>query len=165
MEDREYKAIVEKNDIVFPILISMLFMYYVGESLATDLQLEFFPNMDVQFWSMIIMLIELVMLLSFLNRFGSFTEEVIAIFKENEVVFIRNKKERVIPYAKIKNVVKIMVMSQYRTENGYYKVSVRVKGKNYVLFSGEDADKHLDFEQTEISKIYYEFKNRGILCC
>lgn len=42
---------------------------------------------------------------------------------------------------------------------------IRCKGRDYVMYSGENFDLKLDFEQTEISKIYYEFKHRGIMCC
>ena len=35
----------------------------------------------------------------------------------------------------------------------------------YEEYSGEDSGKQLDFSQTGISKVYFEFQNRGIKCC
>lgn len=58
-----------------------------------------------------------------------------------------------------------MIINRMYTDKGKYRVVIRCKGRNYVVYSGENSDLKLDFEQTEISKIYYEFKNRGIMCC
>ena len=57
-----------------------------------------------------------------------------------------------------------MVINRYQVSKGYYKITIKTKVKSYVMFSGEDSDRKLDFDQTELSKIYKEFKRRGIKC-
>lgn len=58
-----------------------------------------------------------------------------------------------------------MVINRFHMEKGYYRVKVKKPGIAYTLYSGGSGNKQLDFEETELSKVYFEFKNRGVKCC
>ncbi len=106
------------------------------------------------------------MILGFLlDKFVDFKEVMTITFQEKQVILKRKNKERIIPYTNIKKVVKYMIIDRTYQDKGKYRVVIKCKGRNYVMHSGEDYDLKLDFEQPEVSKIYYEFKNRDIMCC
>ena len=87
-------------------------------------------------------------------------------FREDSVLISKGTKEYVIQYKDIVEVQKIMVINHYNLDNGNYRVKIKCKGRNQMFYSTrEEYEKHLDFEQTEISKMYFEFKARGIKCC
>ena len=100
-----------------------------------------------------------------MDKFLKFEEVLTATFYDDYIVFNRGKRERIIPYQKIKKVVKYMIINRMYPDKGKYRMVISCRGRNYVVYSGENSDLKLDFEQTEISKIYYEFKDRGIMCC
>ena len=85
----------------------------------------------------------------------------------DRVVLRKEKSSRTIFYEDISEVSKVMVLnSRTYTDKGYYKMKIKNKGKSYVIYSTEDEyKKHLDFEQTELSNLYFEFKVRGVKCC
>lgn len=93
------------------------------------------------------------------------TIELDVEFAEKEVLFQKGKVKRKIAYSQIREVEKIMIINRYHSEKGYYRVKVYTKGMSYAMYSGEESAKALDFDETDISKVYYEFKHRGIKCC
>ena len=95
----------------------------------------------------------------------SITVELEVEFEEDAVVFGRGRRERKITYAEIREVEKMMIINRYHSEKGYYRVKVKTRGRSYALYSGEESSKELDFDETDVSKIYYEFKRRRIKCC
>lgn len=162
-EIKEYKVLVEKENKVL-VLVALLTIFCISAGIGAELQ-EVYPHLNVNFWMPCLSLILLVILGYLLDRFVDFKEIMTVIFQEEQVVLRRKNKERSIPYSSIKKVVKIMVFNRTYQDKGKYRVVIKCKGCNYVMYSGEDYDLKLDFEQTEISSIYYEFKNRDIMCC
>lgn len=79
----------------------------------------------------------------------------------------KEKSSRTIFYEDISEVSKVMVLNNRTyTDKGHYKMKIKNKGKWYVIYSTEDEyKKHFDFEQTELSILYFEFKARGVKCC
>ena len=160
---KEYKAIVEKT---YRILMLAGFCAIFQISIAVSSEIEdIYPNIDVGFWGPVFALILICFMIWLMDKFLKFEEVLTASFYDDHIVLKRGNKERIIPYNKIKKVVKYMIINRMYTDKGKYRVVIRCKGRNYVIYSGEDSQLKLDFEQTEISKIYYEFKNRGIMCC
>ena len=160
---KEFKALVEKT---YTILIIAGFCVILQISIAVSSEIQnIYPNFDVRFWMPFMTLILIIFAGWLMDKFLKFEEILTATFYEDHIVLQRGKRNRVIPYHKIKKVVKYMIINRMYTDKGKYRVVIRCKGRNYVMYSGEDSQLKLDFEQTEISKIYYEFKNRGIMCC
>lgn len=162
-EIKEYKVLVENENKVL-VLVAMLSIFCVSTGIGAELQ-EAYPHLDVNFWIPCIALVLLVILGFLLDKFIDFKEIMAVIFQEEQVILKRKNKERIIPYARIKKVVKIMVFNRTYQDKGKYRVVIKCKDRNYVMYSGEDYDLKLDFEQTGVSKVYYELKNRGIICC
>lgn len=83
------------------------------------------------------------------------------------VVLAKGQSKRKIYYSEILAVEKNMVISsKEHPEKGYYRVKIKCKGRNYMIYSTQDEyNRHLDFEDTELSKVYFEFETRGIKCC
>lgn len=91
---------------------------------------------------------------------------VVAIFGEKELILEYAKKRKVIPYADIKEVGKEMVLTQYASEKGNYKVKIKTKKQSYrFLTPADEYEKHLDFEDTKLAEFYYEFRRHGVKCC
>lgn len=160
---KEYKAIVEKTYTLF-IIAGFCLIFQISIAVSSEVQ-NLFPNFDVRFWMPAIALILICFAGWLMDKFLKFEEILFAAFYDDHIVLKRGKRERVIPYHKIKKVVKYMIINRMYTDKGKYRMVIRCKGRNYVIYSGEDSTLKLDFEQTEISKIYYELKNRGIMCC
>ena len=162
-EIKGYEVLVEKENKML-VLVALLTIFCVSAGIGAELQ-EVYPHLDVNFWIPFISLILLVILGFLLEKFVDFKEIITVTFQDKQVILKRKNKERIIPYTSIKKVVKIMVFNRTYQDKGKYRVVIKCKGRNYVMYSGEDYDLKLDFEQTEISNIYYEFKNRGVMCC
>lgn len=163
METKEIKAIVEKTYRIL-IISSMCLILHMSVVVSNEAQ-NIYPNIDVSFWGPLVAFILLILFGWLMEKFVKFEEELSAIFYYDYVVLKRGKKKRMIPYNKIKKVVKYMIINRTYQDKGHYRVVIRCKGRNYVMYSGENSDLKLDFEQTEVSKIYFEFKHRGIMCC
>ena len=162
-EIKGYEVLVEKENKML-VLVALLTIFCVSAGIGAELQ-EVYPHLDVNFWIPFISLILLVILGFLLEKFVDFKEIITVTFQDKQVILKRKNKERIISYTSIKKVVKIMVFNRTYQDKGKYRVVIKCKGRNYVMYSGEDYDLKLDFEQTEISNIYYEFKNRGVMCC
>ena len=162
-KSKEYKILVERENKML-VLTALLTIFCVSAGIGAELQ-EAYPHLNVNFWIPCIALVLLVILGFLLDKFIDFKEIMDVIFQEEQVILKRKNKERIIPYARIKKVVKIMVFNRTYQDKGKYLVVIKCKGRNYAMYSGEDYDLKLDFEQTEVSKVYYELKNRGIICC
>ena len=160
---KEYKAIVEKTYRIF-IIASICLILYMSLAVSDEVQ-TIYPNIDVGFWGPVVAIILILFVVWLMDKFFEFEEVLTAVFYDDYVVLKRRKCERTIPYHKIKEVVKYMIINRMYTDKGKYRMVIRCKGRNYVVYSGENSNLKLDFEQTEISKIYYEFKHRGIMCC
>ena len=95
------------------------------------------------------------------------TQVLKATFAQQFVMFEKGRSRRKICYDEILAIEKIMVISsKEHPEKGYYRVKIKCKGRNYVIYSTQDEyNRHLDFEDTELSKVYFEFETRGIKCC
>ena len=100
-----------------------------------------------------------------LERFFPSVEVVTAVFEEDSVVFERGKRVKRIVYADIIEIQKMMIINRFHSEKGYYRIKIKMRRGAYALYTGEDSSRKLDFSETELSKIYFEFKNRGIKCC
>ena len=100
-----------------------------------------------------------------LEPFFPSVETVSAYFEEEGVRFQRGRRERWIAYTDIIEVQKMMVINRFHSEKGYYRVNIKTKRGAYALYTGEDSSRKLDFNETELSNIYFGFKNRGIKCC
>lgn len=100
-----------------------------------------------------------------LERFFPSVEVLSADFEKDSVVFRRGRREKRIAYEDIIEVQKMMIINRFHSEKGYYRVKVKTKRSVYALYTGEDSARKLDFNETELSKIYFEFINRGIKCC
>jgi len=162
-EIKEYKVLVEKENKML-VLVALLSIFCVSAGIGAELQ-AVYPHLNANFWIPFISLILLVVLGFLLDRFVGFKEIMTVTFQEKQVILKRKNKERIIPYTNIKKVVKYMIINRTYQDKGKYRVVIKCKGRNYVMYSGEDYDLKLDFEQTEVSKIYDEFKDRGIMCC
>ena len=162
-EIKEYKVLVEKENKML-VLVALLSIFCVSAGVGAELQ-AVYPHLNANFWIPFISLILLVVLGFLLDKFADFKEIMTVTFQEKQVILKRKNKERIILYTSIKKVVKIMVFNRTYQDKGKYRVVIKCKGRNYVMYSGEDYDLKLDFEQTEVSKIYYELKNRNIMCC
>ena len=163
MENKELKAIVEKQYTLL-IIIGFLTIFQISIAFAEKLQ-NFNPDINVGFWMSVFTIVLIAIFVTLINRFLESKEVLSATFYDEHVILKRGKRERRIPYNRIKKVVKYMIIDRTYQDKGHYRVVIRCKGRNYVMYSGEDAELKLDFELTEVSKIYYEFKHRGILCC
>lgn len=160
---KEIKAIVEKTyRILF--LTSMCLILHMSVVVSNEVQ-KIYPNIDVGFWGPVVFFIFICFVAWLMDKFLKFEEILTATFYDDYVVLKRGKRERIIPYHKIKKVVKYMIINRMYPDKGKYRMVIRCKGRNYVIYSGENSNLKLDFELTEISKIYYEFKHRGIYCC
>lgn len=162
-KSKEYKILVERENKML-VLTALLTIFCVSAGIGAELQ-EVYPHLDVNFWIPFITLILLIVLGFLLDKFVDFKEVMTVTFQVEQVVLKRKNKERIIPYSSIKKVVKIMVFNRTYQDKGKYRVVIKCKSRNYAMYSGEDYDLKLDFEQTEVSKVYYELKNRGIICC
>ena len=162
-KSKEYKVLVEKENKLL-VLVALLSVFCASAGIGGELQ-AVYPHLNVNFWIPCIALVLLVILGFLLDKFVDFKEILTVIFLEDQVVLMRKNKERSIPYSSIKKVVKIMVFNRFYQDKGKYRVVIKCKGRNYVMYSGEDYDLKLDFEQTEISNIYSELKNRKVMCC
>lgn len=160
---KEYKAIVEKTYTLL-IIAGFCAIFQISIAVSSEIQNNF-SNFDVSFWMPLLALILIIFMGWLMNKYLKFEEILTATFYDDYIVLKRGKRNRVIPYHKIKKVVKYMIINRMYTDKGKYRVVIRCKGRNYVMYSGENSDLKLDFEQIEISKIYYEFKHRGIMCC
>ena len=88
-----------------------------------------------------------------------------AVFGGEAVKFKKGRNVRFISYTDIREVEKMMIINRFHSEKGYYRVKIKTMGRSYALYSGEDSNKNLDFDETELSKIYFEFMKRGVKCC
>ena len=162
-EMKEYKVIVEKENKLM-VLTILLSIFCISAGVGSELQV-LYPKMDANFWIPFLSLILLVLVAFLLDKFVDFKEVMTIIFQEEQVILRRKNKERIILYSDIKKVVKYMIINRIYHDKGKYRVVIKCKGRNYVIYSGEDSELKLDFEQTEVSNIYSEFKSRGIMCC
>ena len=160
---KEYRAIVEKTYRLL-IIVGFCLIFQISIEISSEVQ-TVFENFDVGFWMPAIALVLILLAGWLMEKYLKFEELLTVTFFDDYVILKRGKRERIIPYHKIKKVVKYMIINRMYTDKGKYRMVIRCKGRNYVVYSGEDSNLKLDFEQTEISKIYYEFKNRGIMCC
>lgn len=163
MENKEIKAIVDKQHKQL-IIVGFVAAVHISLTICNEAH-KINPNFNASFLGGAVFLVLIIAGAVLMDRFLDFQEVLTATFKEDHVILKRGKKERMIPYHKIKNVVKYMIINRTYQDKGYYRVVIRCKGRNYVMYSGENSDLKLDFEQTEVSKIYFEFKHRGIMCC
>ena len=163
MKNKELKAIVEKQYTLL-IIIGFLTIFQISIALAEKLQ-KFNLDINVGFWMSVFTIVLIAIFVTLINRFLESKEVLSATFYDEHVILKRGRIERRIPYNRIKKVVKYMIITQTYQKKWQYRIVIRCKGRNYVMYSGEDAELKLDFELTEVSKIYYEFKHRGIMCC
>lgn len=163
MEDKIYRVLVEKFNRV-QICVTGIVICFGTNWLATFLE----SGLGIKIRGQILMLAVFALCCFLLTKYEKYflmVEELRVTFRENTVEFKRAKTERTIRYSDITEVEKIMVISHYHSEKGYYRIKVKNKGRTYTIYSGEDQSKQLDFEEIDLSKIYDEFKSRGVKCC
>lgn len=76
-------------------------------------------------------------------------------------------KEYIVKYSDIKEVCKIMLIDRVHTEKGYYRIKIKCHGRFNIEFesTGQEYEKHLDFEDTELFVFYAECMKAGLKCC
>jgi len=163
MQDKSYQIIVEKlNRLqIFAIcMITILGAY----GLSTIIEQKTGVIIKGEIILLMIIVVACVVLTKF-ERFFPSTEQLEVTFCKDVVLFQRSRKKRAIEYTDIREVEKMMIINRYHSEKGYYRVKVKTKGNAYVMYSGERSDLQLEFEETGISKVYFEFQKRGVKCC
>lgn len=72
-----------------------------------------------------------------------------------------------IPLTEIREVMMVMRFDRIYVEKGKYKVVIKRKKHRSLTFMTTDKeyDLHSDFEDTELSKLYYALRAKGIYCC
>ena len=164
--DKHFSINIDRqNKMILVIVFGLLMLASAGISVLLK---NMFRIKGVE--SETIMLVVLIFLCWCLAKWGKDmpdTQLLETTFSQDYVLLKRGKKATKIYYCDIREVEKIMVMrSQTYQEKGYYRVRIKMKGKNYVMYSTSDEyEHHLDFEETELSQLYFEFENRGIKCC
>lgn len=160
MEEKVYNVLVEKmNRIQIFSFFLMLILISYGIS-------EYFFHLGIEISESAILFLLIVILCFLENKYGYFSpEDMNVVFQKEQVVFQRGNKKKEICYEDINEVEKIMVINRYHGEKGYYRIKIKMKKGSYAIYSGEDSGKQLDFSQTGISKVYFEFQSRGIKCC
>lgn len=163
MENIGYKIKVERfNRLEIFLLICSISWLAYGISYGVE------ENWGIIVRGEAILLALLVLVCVIMIKLESYFPLVIELdveFGTEEVTFQRGKIKRKLVYKKICEVEKMMIINRYHSEKGYYRVKVKTKGRPYVIYSGEESTKALDFDETDVSKVYYEFKRRGVKCC
>lgn len=97
---KEYKAIVEKTYRIF-IIASICLILYMSLAVSDEVQ-TIYPNIDVGFWGPVVAIILILFVVWLMDKFFEFEEVLTAVFYDDYVVLKRGKRERTIPYHKIK---------------------------------------------------------------
>lgn len=166
MQDKTYRITVKKS---YRLWASILCIIWFGCPIGILVLLERKWNItSIQLE--ILMLIMLIIVCCLLHKVEPYFPNVQVLqadYYHDRVVLRKEKSSRTIFYEDISEVSKIMILtSKTYTDKGHYKMKIKNKGKWYVICSTEDEyKKHLDFEQTELSTLYFEFKARGVKCC
>ena len=166
MPDKTYRITVEKS---YRLWASTLFIIWFGCPIGILVLLE--RKWDITSIPLeVLMLIMLIIACCLLHKVEPHFPNVQVLqadYYHDRVVLQKEKSSRTIFYEDISEVSKIMILnSKTYTDKGHYKVKIKNKGKTYVIYSTEDEyKKHLDFEQTELSTLYFEFKGRAVKCC
>ena len=102
---KEYKAIVDKQ---YKLLIIVGFVAIFHISLAANQEiLKIYPNFNASFWLPAFTFILIILGAVLMDRFLEFKEVLTATFQDDHVILKRGKKERIIPYHKIKKQLNI----------------------------------------------------------
>lgn len=163
MENIKYKVKVERfNRLqIFLLICGIMWLAY---GLSYGLEKTF--GVGIRGEAVLLVLsVLLCVLMTKWEKYFPFTSELDVEFGDEEVVFQKGKVKRKIAYTQIREVEKMMIINRYHLEKGYYRVKVKTKGMFYAMYSGEETTRELDFDETDVSKVYYEFKRRGIKCC
>lgn len=163
MEDKTLKAIVERMNRIqtFIVCMSVILMAY-----GLSVLLENAAGIKVRGEIILLVLVGIICFaLAKFERYFPMTEILDANFTEEEVTFRRGHRERKIRYQDIREVEKMMIINRYQSEKGYYRVKVKLRSGCYMMYSGEEKGRNLDFSEVEISNIYTEFGRRGVKCC
>ena len=163
MEDVQYKVKVERFDRLqtFLLICGVMWLAY-GISYGIESAFGIVVRGEMV---LLVLLVLLCVLMTKWEQYFPTTIELEVEFKKDAVLFRKGRKERKITYADIREVEKMMIINRYHSEKGYYRVKVQMRGRSYAMYSGEESSKELDFDETDVSKIYYEFKRRGVKCC
>ena len=165
MEDKQITIKVDKTN---KLLVVLLLLAILVSSAIIGGFIGYLFKLGETLSEIITIIVIILISLSSLKIFSKILKEqtLDAEFKKEYVVLKKNISNRIIYYRDIIEVQKIMVVDEFYDEKGYYRVKIKCKGRNYTAYSTNDEYyKHLDFEEVELSKIYYEFKNRGVKCC
>ncbi len=163
MEDVQYKVKVERFNRLqtFLLICGVMWLAY-GISYGIESAFGIVVRGEMV---LLVLLVLLCVLMTKWEQYFPTTIELEVEFKKDAVLFQKGRKERKITYADIREVEKMMIINRYHSEKGYYRVKVKTRGRSYAMYSGEESSKELDFDETDVSRIYYEFKRRGIKCC
>ncbi len=164
IENKKFTINVEKtNKLILVVIFLLAFIGAYGTSVVAH---ELFGMDDVlEIIFPIGMLLSCFIILK-LDKYIPHNQTIEVHFREDSVSIFKGTKEYIVQYKDIVEVQKIMVIHQYNDDKGYYRVKIKCKGRNRVFYSTqEEYVNKVDFEQTEISKMYFEFKARGIKCC
>ncbi len=165
MENKIIKIKVDKTNKLLLCIIGLFILFLsliVGVVLGEIFKLSSLMNeILIEF---LLVVFSFIILKSFYNVFSE--QELEAVFTNEYVVLKKKNSKRTIYYNDIIEVQKIMILNRMHEEKGYYRVRVKCKGRDYVLYSTEtEYDKHMDFDEVEVSEIYFELKKRGVKCC
>ncbi len=160
-----FKVKVDKTNkfLLFVIGISIILLsLVVGVTLSIVLGLN--ELLSEILMECLLVAFSILILVFFPNLFCE--NEVEAEFNQDHVIFMKDNSEKTIYYNDIAEVQKTMILNRMHEEKGYYRMRVKHKGGCYVLYSTEkEYDERLDFEQVELSDLYFELKRRGVKCC
>lgn len=101
------------------------------------------------------------------DRMFGVTQQLLVTFEEDHCVLQKGRREWILPYQEISEVVKIMVINRFFYEKGAYRVTIRRKGHRSISFwtTDQEYQEHRDFEDTQLYELYLEMKNHGVKCC
>lgn len=100
------------------------------------------------------------------KRHGN-TETLSAEIQDNVLILSQGPSHWRIPLTDIKETVKIMCINRVYDEKGKYKLIIRRKKHRPLTFmsTNEEYQAHVDFAETELSKLYFLLRSQGVKCC
>lgn len=143
-----------RKDIIFLISVYLVFFLLSGRNEKYE---------EISFWAFLLVAVVGECLL---EKYAKKTRTLEVEFQEAQVVFGIGGKVKVLLYKEIIEVQKIMKITRFISEKGYYRVRVKTKRGSICFYTlPEEYEKHLDFEKTELAAVYNGFREHGVKCC
>ena len=107
---KEYKAIVDKQYTLL-MIVGFVAIFHISIVVNQEI-LKIYPDFNASFWLPAFTFILIILGAVLMDRFLEFKEVLTATFQEDHMILRRGKNERIIPYHKIKKVVKYMIINR-----------------------------------------------------